>query len=162
MTTDKLIAELKLVSWADRKPGMGSMDAIYLDDAIQIIRNHQPEPTQKQVDEAELLEIITVLQASGWEYGTHPMVKARIVLDAIRPYLRQVDNVGEPQQVSGDGIERCIQVCRDLSREYSGNPDDKTLDEIIVDAKEAIAALQTPQPTVEAKGETVTQENENE
>ena len=47
-------------------------------------------------------------------------------------------------QVSGDGIERCIQVCRDLSREYSGNPDDKTLDEIIVDAKEAIAALQTP------------------
>lgn len=150
MTTDKLIAELKLVSWVDRKPGMGSMDAVYLDDAIQIIRNHQPEPTQKQVDEAELLEIITVLQASGWEYGTHPMVKARIVLDAIRPYLRQVDNVGgEPQLVSGDVVEKLKELINSpfigvTSTFKMGRK--AGLAEALAYIEEA--ALQTPQPAM--------------
>ena len=74
MTTDKLIAELKLVSWVDRKPGMGSMDAVYLDDAIQIIRNYQPEPTQKQVDNAELEKVRDIAEkiaklGNGEYYG---------------------------------------------------------------------------------------------
>lgn len=110
MTTDKLIAELKLVSWADRKPGMGSMDAIYLDDAIQIIRNHQPEPTQKQVDEAKLrakiaTELSRCSDSTGnydWNNYLHREYMINAVVLAIRPYHRQVDNVGEPQQVSGD------------------------------------------------------------
>lgn len=39
--------------------------------------------------EETLLDIIAEKQANGWEYGTHPRHKARIVLEAIRPFLRQ-------------------------------------------------------------------------
>lgn len=234
MTTDKLIAELKLVSWVDRKPGMGSMDAVYLDDAIQIIRNHQPEPTKKQVDE-KLQSIAHDLKkcAATWASDARLLGNVRAAdIYALcddylnRPYLRQVDNVGgEPQQVSGDDlthdlyhslswlyevakvsdtnyaavtnaaaimsryetatrtpkkqpvkvdeliakIDKASQTVRELcngTRKWIMSIPariDYDPDIIISDALySAKAALQTPQSTVEPKGESVTQENENE
>ncbi len=54
-------------------------------------------------DEDKLLDIIAELQANGWEYGTHPKEKAGIVLNALKPYLRQPDaKVVEARQIIHD------------------------------------------------------------
>ena len=61
---------------------------------------------------------------------------------AIRPYLKQPTPADETLREFA-----CVQVCKDLTRPYSGNPDDKTLDEIIADAKQALAQPSKPAVT---------------
>jgi hypothetical protein len=36
------------------------------------------------VGDDEILSVIAECQANGWDYGTHPREKAKIVLDALR------------------------------------------------------------------------------
>ncbi len=42
----------------------------------------------------------------------------------------------------GDVLVKAIQVCRDLASPYTGNPEDKSLDEIIEDAKAALSDIE--------------------
>lgn len=109
----------------------------------EIIRNHQPEPTQKQVDEKQLLDALEPKQIKiDIAYQGFYAFGAIDALHYLRPYLKQPTPADETLREFA-----CVQVCKDLTRPYSGNPDDKTLDEIIADAKHALAQPSKPAVT---------------
>lgn len=114
-----------------------------LNEAQEIIRNHQPEPTQKQVDEKQLLDALEPKQIKiDIAYQGFYAFGAIDALHYLRPYLKQPTPADETLREFA-----CVQVCKDLTRPYSGNPDDKTLDEIIADAKQALAQPSKPAVT---------------
>lgn len=49
--------------------------------------NTRATPSFAALDSEEMVEVVAELQANGWEYGTHPKDKAKIVIAAIKEKL---------------------------------------------------------------------------
>lgn len=105
-----------------------------LDDAlIRAIATHNPKLRTTVGD--SLIDVITEKMANGWEHGTHPREKARIVLDAIRQHGAAQQNpslaegyylpkghadhpfTADPSEIRYNGA-LFEQICNDLEREY--------------------------------------------
>lgn len=72
-----------------------------------------------------LIDVIAEVQANGWEYGTHPRDKARIVLEAIQNHLASPEVVEyyiEPKGTACPGTEAkaVLQVMGEPSRQSDG------------------------------------------
>ena len=95
-----LIEKLREASWPERKPGMGSMSAVYLDDAIPILRAHveQEAVTLEVCAEALFKEYypngyvnegeIIMYSGTGDSHKNNLRRNAKAVLDAAKvPYV---------------------------------------------------------------------------
>ncbi len=101
------------------------------------------QPVSGGVDEKQLLDALEPKQIKiDIAYQGFYAFGAIDALHYLRPYLKQPTPADETLREFA-----CVQVCKDLTRPYSGNPDDKTLDEIIADAKHALAQPSKPAVT---------------
>jgi len=81
-----------------------------------IIAQLKSQPEEHRGEEARDVEdIIAELQANGWEYGTHPREKARIVMKAIAPYLKT-----NPITIDAAGLEKAARAMCETKYLISG------------------------------------------
>lgn len=106
--------------------------------ASEKLESTQPNKSSALPDESTLLDIIAEKQANGWEYGAHPREKAKIVLDAIRPYFGALPDVG------WETLVNAVHVYEAVRAEYLGGVRKHPTQELALMAgmKEAITAMQ--------------------
>lgn len=105
----------------------------------------EEQPVSGGVDEKQLLDALEPKQIKiDIAYQGFYAFGAIDALHYLRPYLKQPTPADKTLREFA-----CVQVCKELTRPYSGNPDDKTLDEIIADAKQALAQPSKPTLTRE-------------